>query len=117
MLPITTYHLHSRTIKYIHLKSTHHIIYTNYLPTRPSRWNHHTPNRPQFRYNLLRNFRRRRPHPISAHILILWTPRSLYPTFGVVSEALILISGKFKVFGPLGIIYAIIRIGILGCFV
>ncbi|KRZ65326.1 hypothetical protein T10_8973, partial [Trichinella papuae] len=80
MLSITTHHLHSRTIKYIHLKSTYHIIYTNYLLTSPSRWNHHTPNRSQFRHNLFRNFRRRRPHPIPAHILILWAPRSLYPS-------------------------------------
>ncbi|KRZ82477.1 cytochrome c oxidase subunit 1 [Trichinella sp. T8] len=49
-------------------------------------------------------------HFTTIYILVL-------PAFGVVSEALILISGKFKVFGPLGMIYAITRIGILGCFV
>ncbi|KRZ01522.1 Cytochrome c oxidase subunit, partial [Trichinella zimbabwensis] len=99
MLLIPTYYLHFRTIKHIHLKSTHYIIYTNYLITCSSRWNHNTSNRP-----------RRRPNPIPTHILIFWTSRIL-PAFGAVSEALIFISGKFKVFGPLGIIYAITRIG------
>ncbi|KRY46710.1 Cytochrome c oxidase subunit [Trichinella britovi] len=71
MFFITTYHLHTRTIKHIRLKSINHIIHTN--------------------------------HFITIYILVL-------PAFGVVSEALIFISGKFKVFGPLGIIYAITRI-------
>ncbi|CDW59984.1 COX1 domain containing protein [Trichuris trichiura] len=41
----------------------------------------------------------------------------LLPAFGAISESIIFIAGKFKVFGPLGMIYAIMSIGILGCFV
>nr|YP_009110095.1 cytochrome c oxidase subunit I [Trichinella papuae]AIW57032.1 cytochrome c oxidase subunit I [Trichinella papuae] len=48
-------------------------------------------------------------HP-EVYILVL-------PAFGAVSEALMFMSGKFKVFGPLGMIYAMTSIGILGCFV
>ncbi|KRY08027.1 Cytochrome c oxidase subunit [Trichinella patagoniensis] len=110
MFLITTHHPHIRTIKHICLKSINHIIHTNHFTTSSSRRNHHTLNRSQLRHNFLRNLRRRRSYSISTHILILRTPRML-PAFGVVSEALIFISGKFKVFGPLGIIYAITRIG------
>jgi len=48
-------------------------------------------------------------HP-EVYILIL-------PAFGVLSQVIIRITGKKFIFGNLGMIYAILRIGILGCVV
>jgi len=48
-------------------------------------------------------------HP-EVYILIL-------PAFGVVSHATLYITGKKEVFGSLGMVYAILRIGLIGCVV
>lgn len=48
-------------------------------------------------------------HP-EVYVLIL-------PSFGFVSHGIMYVSGKKEVFGNLGIIYAILRIGFLGCVV
>jgi heme/copper-type cytochrome/quinol oxidase subunit 1 len=39
------------------------------------------------------------------------------PGFGIISHAIIYSRGKKLIFGNLGIIYAIIAIGLLGCVV
>jgi cytochrome c oxidase subunit 1 len=48
-------------------------------------------------------------HP-EVYILIL-------PGFGIIRHAIIFVTGKKEIFGALGIIYAIIAIGLLGCVV
>jgi len=48
-------------------------------------------------------------HP-EVYILIL-------PAFGIVRQATLYITGKKEVFGSLGIVYAILRIGLIGCVV
>ena len=48
-------------------------------------------------------------HP-EVYVLIL-------PSFGVVRHAIMFLTGKKEVFGTLGIVYAIISIGLLGCVV
>ena len=48
-------------------------------------------------------------HP-EVYVLIL-------PAFGIIRHSVIWITGKKEVFGTLGIVYAIIRIGLLGCVV
>jgi len=48
-------------------------------------------------------------HP-EVYILIL-------PAFGIMRHSIISITGKKEVFGSLGIIYAILRIGLVGCVV
>ena len=48
-------------------------------------------------------------HP-EVYILIL-------PAFGIISHSIISLTGKKEVFGNLGIIYAILRIGLIGCVV
>lgn len=41
----------------------------------------------------------------------------ILPGFGLVSHAVRSLGGKFEVFGYLGIVYALLRIGALGCLV
>jgi cytochrome c oxidase subunit 1 len=41
----------------------------------------------------------------------------ILPAFGVIRHATIFLTGKKEVFGSLGIVYAIIGIGFLGCVV
>jgi cytochrome c oxidase subunit 1 len=48
-------------------------------------------------------------HP-EVYILIL-------PAFGIISHSILCFTGKKEVFGMLGIIYAIVRIGLVGCVV
>lgn len=48
-------------------------------------------------------------HP-EVYILIL-------PAFGIVSQRSLYLTGKKEVFGSLGIVYAILRIGLIGCVV
>jgi cytochrome c oxidase subunit 1 len=48
-------------------------------------------------------------HP-EVYILIL-------PAFGIISHSILCFTGKKEVFGILGIIYAIVRIGLVGCVV
>jgi len=48
-------------------------------------------------------------HP-EVYILIL-------PAFGIISHSILCLTGKKEVFGSLGIIYAILRIGLIGCVV
>jgi cytochrome c oxidase subunit 1 len=48
-------------------------------------------------------------HP-EVYVLIL-------PAFGVIRHSIIFVTGKKEVFGSLGIVYAIIGIGFLGCVV
>jgi cytochrome c oxidase subunit 1 len=48
-------------------------------------------------------------HP-EVYILIL-------PAFGIISQSTLYLTGKKEVFGSLGIVYAILRIGLIGCVV
>jgi cytochrome c oxidase subunit 1 len=48
-------------------------------------------------------------HP-EVYILIL-------PAFGIISHRILSLTGKKEVFGSLGMIYAILRIGLIGCVV
>lgn len=48
-------------------------------------------------------------HP-EVYILIL-------PAFGIISQSTIYLTGKKEVFGTLGMVYAILRIGLIGCVV
>lgn len=48
-------------------------------------------------------------HP-EVYILIL-------PAFGIISQSSLYLTGKKEVFGSLGIVYAILRIGLIGCVV
>jgi cytochrome c oxidase subunit 1 len=48
-------------------------------------------------------------HP-EVYILIL-------PAFGIISQSTLYLTGKKEVFGSLGIFYAILRIGLIGCVV
>jgi len=41
----------------------------------------------------------------------------ILPAFGVIRHAVLMITGKRSVFGRLGMIYAIMGIGFLGCVV
>ena len=48
-------------------------------------------------------------HP-EVYILIL-------PAFGIIRQSALYLTGKKEVFGSLGIVYAILRIGLVGCVV
>jgi len=39
------------------------------------------------------------------------------PAFGIISHSILCLTGKKEVFGNLGIVYAILSIGIIGCVV
>lgn len=39
------------------------------------------------------------------------------PAFGIISHSTLTLTGKKEVFGSLGIVYAILRIGLIGCVV
>ena len=39
------------------------------------------------------------------------------PAFGIISQSTLYLTGKKEVFGSLGIVYAILRIGLIGCVV
>jgi cytochrome c oxidase subunit 1 len=41
----------------------------------------------------------------------------ILPAFGIVSQTRLYISGKKEVFGSLGMVYAILSIGLIGCVV
>lgn len=41
----------------------------------------------------------------------------ILPAFGLVSEIASYLRGKKEIFGPLGMVYAMVRIGVLGCVV
>jgi heme/copper-type cytochrome/quinol oxidase subunit 1 len=39
------------------------------------------------------------------------------PAFGIISHRILTLTGKKEVFGSLGMVYAILRIGLVGCVV
>jgi len=39
------------------------------------------------------------------------------PAFGIISQSTLYLTGKKEVFGSLGIVYAILSIGLIGCVV
>jgi len=41
----------------------------------------------------------------------------ILPAFGVISQSTLYLTGKKEVFGSLGMVYAILRIGLIGCVV
>jgi len=41
----------------------------------------------------------------------------ILPAFGIISQRTIYLTGKKEVFGTLGMVYAILRIGLIGCVV
>jgi len=41
----------------------------------------------------------------------------ILPAFGIVRHATLMITGKKEVFGSLGMVYAILSIGLIGCVV
>jgi heme/copper-type cytochrome/quinol oxidase subunit 1 len=41
----------------------------------------------------------------------------ILPAFGIVRQSTLFLTGKKEVFGNLGIVYAILRIGLIGCVV
>jgi len=41
----------------------------------------------------------------------------ILPAFGIMSQSTIFLTGKKEVFGSLGMVYAIVSIGLMGCVV
>lgn len=41
----------------------------------------------------------------------------ILPAFGIISHSTLYLTGKKEVFGYLGMVYAILRIGLIGCVV
>jgi len=41
----------------------------------------------------------------------------ILPAFGIMSQSTIFLTGKKEVFGSLGMVYAIVSIGLIGCVV
>ncbi|KAK6039447.1 hypothetical protein COOONC_23048 [Cooperia oncophora] len=53
------------------------------------------------------------PFNLSTFVLIFWSSRA----FGIISQSSLYLTGKKEVFGSLGMVYAILSIGLIGCVV
>ena len=80
------------------------------------RRDHHADLRPQFRHRVLRSGGRRRSGDVSAHFLVFWTSRSLHhdPAGLPDHHAIVHLFSKKPIFGYLGMVYAMVAIGVVG---